>query len=105
MVKSPTDTPLAKYRTIQDDLRLQYFAEMISAKSAADVEASYNDLLSEMSNRGHDKETTAQMNALIADFNKSSFGKAFANVKVGFRSLAVETALFSPAADWEAERK
>jgi putative aldouronate transport system substrate-binding protein len=64
-----------KYTPVQNDIRLQYYAKMMMAKSDADFETAYNNFLNEMKVRGHDSETIAEFNKQYQEYSNTPAGK------------------------------
>jgi putative aldouronate transport system substrate-binding protein len=78
--KADRITPLVggkveKYTPIQRDIRLQYFAKLMMAKTDADFESAFATFLNEMKVRGHDAETIAEFNQQYLDYAKTPGGK------------------------------
>lgn len=64
-----------KYTPVQTDIRLQYYAKLLLAKSEAEFEQVYNQFLNEMKGRGHDEETIAEFNEQYAAYMATPAGQ------------------------------
>lgn len=51
-----------KYGPVQNDIRLQYYAKLLLAKSESEFATVYDQFLNEMKVRGHDEETISEFN-------------------------------------------
>jgi len=70
-----------KYSPVQNDIRLQYYAKLLLAKSESDFETVYKQFLNEMKVRGHDEETIKEFNEQYAAYKDTPAGKITINVK------------------------
>ncbi|SFT15916.1 hypothetical protein [Paenibacillus sp. BC26] len=70
-----------KYNPVQSDIRLQYYAKLILAKTEKDFENVYNQFLNEMKVRGHDEETIAEFNKEYKAYSATPAGKITIDVK------------------------
>lgn len=70
-----------KYSPVQSDIRLQYYAKMLLAKSDKDFENAYNQFLNEMKVRGHDEETAAEFNEQYKAYSQTPAGQIKVDVK------------------------
>ena len=69
-----------KYTSVQNDIRLKYYAKMMMAKTDKDFDTAYNEFLNEMKVRGHDNETIEEFNKQYQDYSNTPAGKISVNV-------------------------
>ncbi|UVI30452.1 extracellular solute-binding protein [Paenibacillus spongiae] len=70
-----------KYSPVQNDIRLQYYAKLLLAKSEKNFEDTFNQFLNEMKVRGHDAETIAEFNKEYKAYSDTPAGKIEVTIK------------------------
>ena len=70
-----------KYTPVQSDIRMQYYAKMLLAKSDKEFESAYEQFLNEMKVRGHDEETIAEFNREYQAYSETPAGKIAVEIK------------------------
>lgn len=74
-IKPTIGGSIVKYKPIQTDIRMKYYAKMCMAETAGDFESAYMDFLAEMKTSGHDEETITEFNELYSDYKSTPAGQ------------------------------
>lgn len=79
-IRPPVGGAIERYQPVQNDIRLQYYAQMMMASTDSEFEASYNNFRNEMRVRGHDEETIAEFNELYKSYGTTPAGRVTVDV-------------------------